>query len=142
MSHYAFITDDRGIMQMRRFATAADAAAVSATRELPSPTTAVRMTDRTRRPTALTALVMPGTLPDAAQIEAVAGQRTGDMRHTEFARRIGIAPRTLKRQWLRGGLPGAKQHTKNILVVPVRLLRLAEAYGLRQVERMAQAGLL
>jgi transposase-like protein len=139
MSHYAFITDDRGVLQMRRFATAADAAAVSATREPPSPTTTVRMIDRTRRPAAL---VTPGTLPDAEQIQAVAGQRTGDMRHTEFARRIGIAPRTLKRQWLRGGLPGAKQHTKNILVVPVRLLRLAEAYGLRQVERMAQAGLL
>ena len=139
MSHYAFITDDRGVLQMRRFTTAADAAAVSATREPPSPTTTVRMIDRTRRPAAL---VTPGTLPDAEQIQAVAGQRTGDMRHTEFARRIGIAPRTLKRQWLRGGLPGAKQHTKNILVVPVRLLRLAEAYGLRQVERMAQAGLL
>ena len=139
MSHHAFITDDRGVLQLRRFATAADAAAVSATRELPTPTTTVRMIDRTRRPAAP---LVPGTIPAPEQIAAVAGQRGGEMRHTEFARRLGIHPRTLKRQWERGGLPGAKQHTRNILVVPVRLLRLAEAYGLRQVERMAQAGLL
>jgi hypothetical protein len=139
VSHYAFITDGRGNLQLRRFATAADAAAVSATRELPAPTSTVRMIDRTGRPAAP---LVPGTIPAPEQIAAVTGQRGGHMRHTEFARRLGIHPRTLKRQWLRGGLPGAKQHSVNILVVPIRLLRLAEAYGLRQVERMAQAGLL
>jgi|GEM_PF-7080538 len=139
MTHHAIIRDDRGNLQIRRFATPADAARASVDRELPTATRPLLMSDRTtQRP----AVVLPGTLPPPEQIAAVLGQRGGEMRHTEFARRLGIHPRTLKRQWLRGGLPGAKQHSAKILVVPVRLLRLAEAYGLRQVERMAQAGLL
>ena len=137
MSHFAIIRDDRGDLQIRRFATPADAAAASADRELPAPGRTVRAFDYTR-PKAT-----PG-LPDltAAQIDAIGGQRTGEMRHTEFAHRLGISPRTVKRQWLRGGLPGAKQHSSHILMVPVRLLRIAQAYGLRQVERIASAGLL
>ena len=34
------------------------------------------------------------------------------------------------------------QHSTHILMVPAHLLRVAQAYGLAQVERMAKAGLL
>jgi transposase-like protein len=77
-----------------------------------------------------------------ADIAAVGGSGEGEMRHTELAAKLGIHPRTLRRQFARGGLPGAVEHGERILMVPTRLLRLARAYGLRGVERMANAGLL
>jgi hypothetical protein len=80
--------------------------------------------------------------PSLQEINTVIGRRGGEMRHTEFARRLGLSSRQVRSCFMRGGLPGAKQHTANIIVVPVHLLRLAQAYGLRQVERMAQAGLI
>ena len=123
MAHRALVRDDRGNIQIRSFRTAAEAAAVSCDRELST-----------------TPALLAPALPAPAQIAAVMARRGGDIRHTEFARRLGIHPRTVKRQWLRGGLPGAKQHSERILVVPVHLLRLAEAFGLRQVEQMAKAG--
>ncbi|HWA07954.1 MAG TPA: hypothetical protein VG838_00660 [Opitutaceae bacterium] len=81
-------------------------------------------------------------LPPKEQVLAVIGKRAGEMRHTEMARKLGIAPRHIRDQFKRGGLPGAKEHTAYILMVPTHLYRLAEAYGLRGVERMAKAGLL
>lgn len=128
MAHRALFRDDRGNLQIRSFATAAEAAAVSCDRELPATVPPPARTTPT-----------PGT-PAPALIAAVMARRGGEIRHTEFARRLGIHPRTVKRLWLRGGLPGAKQHSERILVVPVHLLRLAETFGLRQVEVMAKAG--
>ena len=81
-------------------------------------------------------------LPTRAEIEAVAGQTRGMVRCTVFARKLGIHPRTVHRCFARGGLPGAREHGPRILEVPMRLLRLAEAYGLRQVELMAKTGRL
>lgn len=81
-------------------------------------------------------------LPAVSELERVAGPAQGEMRHTAMAAKLGVHPRTLRRQFLRGGLPGAKEHGERILVVPTRLFRLAQAYGLRGVERMATSGLL
>lgn len=83
----------------------------------------------------------PG-IPFASEVERVAGPAAGDVRHTVLAKKLGVHPRTIRRQYLRGGLPGAKEHGARILVVPARLIRLAQAYGLRGIERMATAGLL
>lgn len=80
--------------------------------------------------------------PTVQQITAVMGRQSGTMRHTEFARRLGLKPRQVRDIYKRGGLPGAKEHSAYILVIPIALLRLAEAYGLRGVERMAKAGLI
>ena len=64
------------------------------------------------------------------------------MRHSAFAARLGIHPRTIRRQFQRGGLPGAVEHGERILLIPAHLVRLAETYGLRGVERLALAGLI
>jgi hypothetical protein len=125
MSHYAIIRDDRGALQVRRFATAADAAAVSCERELPAPAP------------------LPRTqLPAPLDIAAIAGRDASTMRHSEFARRLGIHPDTVRRAWKAGGLPGAIEQTQRTLLVPCRLLRLAKAYGFMPVTRMGRAGLL
>lgn len=81
-------------------------------------------------------------LPRLDEITAVAGPRKRMMRHTAFARELGIHPRTERRAFNRGALPGAVEHGERILMVPAHLFRLACAYGLRGVERMAKAGLL
>ena len=125
MSHYAIIRDDRGALQVRRFATAADAAAVSCERELPTPA------PLPRTPT-----------PAPVEIAAIAGRDTGTLRHSEFARRLGIHPDTVRRAWKAGGLPGAIEQTQRSLMVPARLLRLAKVYGFVPVTRMGKAGLL
>lgn len=70
------------------------------------------------------------------------GQRGGEMRHTAVAKRLGVSTRILRASYRRGGLPGAKEHSPYILMIPVKLVRLAEAYGLSVVERMAKAGML
>ena len=59
-----------------------------------------------------------------------------------MARQLGIHPKTIRRQYLRGGLPGAKEHGPRILMVPISLVRLAKIYGLRGVEQMARVGLV
>jgi hypothetical protein len=64
------------------------------------------------------------------------------MRSPQFARRLGVHPRTVRRCFARKGLPGAVEHGPRLLLIPVRLLRLAEAYGLRWVETEARAGRL
>lgn len=81
-------------------------------------------------------------LPTREQVAAVLTQRNTKIRHTEMAQRLGVDTRLIRRAFIRGALPGAIEHSHNIIMVPLHLLRLAEAYGLRQVERMAQAGLL
>lgn len=80
--------------------------------------------------------------PSHKEVQLVIGRRSGEMRHTAMARELGVHPRTIRRQFCRGGLPGAKEHGERILVVPTHLFRLAQAYGLRSVERMARAGML
>jgi hypothetical protein len=119
--HAALVRGDDGNLHIRHFATAQDAAVASAGRELEPPS---------------------AVLPPTEQVQAVIGRRSGEMRHTEFARTLGLTPRQVRDCWKRGGLPGAKEHSAYILVVPRYLLRLAQTYGLRQVERMAKAGLL
>jgi hypothetical protein len=84
----------------------------------------------------------PAALPSPHRIAEVGGPTCHDMRHTVMARRLGIHPKTIRRQFARGGLPGAKEHGPRILMVPTSLVRLAETYGLRGVERMARAGLI
>jgi len=110
----ALVRNDLGGLEARRFTTAADAAKVALDRELPTP----------------------------AEIAAVAGNTTSEIRHTEFARRLGLSPRLVREQYKRGGLPGAKEHSAYILMVPTALLRLARTHGLRRVERMHRAGLI
>ena len=112
--HAALVCGDDGNLHIRRFPSAADAAAASCGRELPSPT----------------------------EIDAVCGKRSGMMRATAFAREMGVHPRTVRRQWARGGLPGCREDGPHLLKVPTHLLRLAHAYGLRGIERMARAGLI
>lgn len=114
MPHPAFVRGEDGMLHIRHFSSAADAAAAACGRELPTP----------------------------AQIEAVSGRRAGWMLSPEFAKHLGVHPVTIRRQWARGGLPGCREDGPRLLRVPTRLLRLAHAYGLRGVERMAKAGLL
>lgn len=80
--------------------------------------------------------------PTRADVFAVAGRASGMVRSTEFAAHLGVHPRTIRRCYERQGLPGAKEHGPRILKIPARLLRLAEAYGLRWVESEARAGRL
>lgn len=81
-------------------------------------------------------------LPRTSDIDAIAGPRLRLMRSTEFARKLGISGRTVRRAYARGSLPGAVEHGPRLLMVPTHLLRLATAYGLRGVENMVKAGLL
>lgn len=80
--------------------------------------------------------------PDRAQVLAVAGRSSGTIRSTVFAAKLGVHPRTIRRAYEKNGLPGAKEHGERILEIPTRLLRLAEAYGLRWVISEAMAGRL
>jgi len=80
--------------------------------------------------------------PSLREIDAIAGRRSGKVRSPVMARKLGVHPRTIRRCYLRGGLPGAREHGPRILEVPVHLVRLAEAYGLHGVEQLAKAGLI
>ena len=110
--HAALFRNDRGGLEPRLYATPADAAQVARERELPTP----------------------------AEIEAA--DSTKEVRHTVFAKRLGISPRLVRDYYKRGDLPGAKEHSAYILMVPLRLLNLARIRGLLAVARMARAGLL
>lgn len=70
------------------------------------------------------------------------GRRGGEIRSPKFAARFGVCTRTIRKMYARGALPGAKEHGERILVIPAHLARVAEAYGLRGLERMAKAGLI
>lgn len=85
---------------------------------------------------------MPRDLPSADEIALVGLPGRRMMRSSAFAKALGISPRTVRRAFARGALPGALEHGKHTLIVPVHLLRLASTYGLRRVEFMAQAGML
>lgn len=86
---------------------------------------------------------VPSELPPQAEVDTVSGPRRRPMmRHTNFARELGISPRIVRDVFNRGGLPGAVEHSAYILMVPTFLFRLASTYGLRHVERMARAGML
>jgi len=111
----ALVCGDDENLHMRHFRTADEASAAMATRrELPTP----------------------------QEIDLVMGRRGGEMRSARLAREIGVHPRTVRRQFERGGLPGAKEHGARILTIPMYLYRLITAYGMRGVERMAKAGLI
>lgn len=84
----------------------------------------------------------PTGFPSREELAAVVTKRHAKIRHTEMAERLGVNSRLIRRAFMRGALPGAIEHSANIIMVPLHLLRLAEAYGLRQVERMAKAGML
>ena len=84
----------------------------------------------------------PDKLPPAHQVQLVMGSGRGTLRAGEFAARLGVCGRTVRRMYERGELPGALEHGPKILVIPTALLRLAQAYGLRRVALMARAGLI
>lgn len=81
-------------------------------------------------------------LPSRDEVAAVAGASKGLMRSTAFAARLGVHGRTVRRCFERGGLPGAKEHGPRILLVPTRLVRVAETWGLKNLELMARTGRL
>lgn len=112
--HAALVRNDKDGLEVRHFPTAAQAASVSQARDL--------------------------SFPPRIEVLQVAGNRNGKIRHTDFARRLGVRPNLVRQVYKRGGLPGAIEHSAYILMVPQRLLRLAETYGLRRVEQMAKAG--
>jgi len=72
----------------------------------------------------------------------VALQKRRLMKHTDFARALGVSARTVRRCVGRGALPGAIEHSRNVILIPTHLWRLAAIYGLRHVERMARTGML
>jgi hypothetical protein len=112
----AFVRNDRGGLEPRRFASAADAASVALDRELPKP----------------------------AEIDDIAGGRGAAtmIPHRVFAKKLGVPPNTIRAVFKRGNLPGAVQHTDRLIVVPARLLHIAHRWGLLGLERMARAGLI
>lgn len=112
--HSALVRNDCDGLEVRRFATAAEATAVARVRDLPEP----------------------------AEVAAIAGRMGGMMRASRFAREVGVHPRTVRRMYARGALPGAREDGPKLLKVPAWLLRLVAAYGLRGVERLAEAGQL
>lgn len=78
-----------------------------------------------------------------AEAEALAAlQKRRMMKHTDFARALGVSVRTVRRCFARGALPGALEHSRNVILIPTHLWRLAATHGLRQVERMARAGMI
>lgn len=111
--HSALVRGDDGGLHVRRFASGDDARAASAVRDI---------------------------APE--DIAAVAGNTRGLVRASVFAQKVGVSPRTVRRMYARGALPGAREDGPRLLKVPAHLLRLAAAYGLRHVERMARAGKL
>ena len=117
-THAAILHDDRGAIALRRFATARGAAHIAAQRELRNP-------------------------PDVATVTmSVRRGAHAQLRHTEFARELGISQRIVRDAYKRGELPGATEHSAYILMVPTAILRLAKIYGLRHVGRLAKAGRL
>jgi hypothetical protein len=117
-THAAILHDDCGAIALRRFATARGAAHIAAQRELRNP-------------------------PDVATvIMSVRRGAHAQLRHTEFARELGISQRIVRDAYKRGELPGAMEHSAYILMVPTAILRLAKIYGLRHVGRLAKAGRL
>lgn len=112
----ALVRGDDGNFHVRHFATPADATAASLDREL--------------------------RVPPADEIRMVMGRKGGALSPREFADRIGVSARTVRRAYADGGLPGAKEHGPKLLKIPASTLRLAEAYGLRQLVRMTKAGLV
>lgn len=120
--HSALFRDTLGGITIRHFPTAADAEQHSMEREIaPAPS-------------------WP-PMPAQQQVDTVIGQkRSTTIKAPAFAAALGVHTRTVRRAFLKGSLPGAVEHGERILVIPSHLLRLAQAYGLRGLERLAKAG--
>ena len=58
-----------------------------------------------------------------------------------FARQLGVHPKTIRRMWSRGDLPGIL-HGPRTLLIPRLICRLARTYGLIGVARMIRQGRL
>lgn len=117
----ALVRNDKGGLEPRRFASAAEAATVSLDR----------------------GVAVPPPLPRSAELAAVAGWKDpARLDHRVFAKRLGVPPNTVRAAFKKGGLPGAVQHTERIIFIPAHLLRLAQTYGLMRVKQMAAAGML
>jgi hypothetical protein len=112
--HCALVRNDQGGLEPRRFRTAGDAATISLDREVAAPPAM--------------------TNPPAAN------QRMLD--HLTVAKRVGIPSRMLRAAIRRGTLPGAVQHTRDLVMVPARYVNLMRIHGLLGVERMARNGQL
>jgi hypothetical protein len=113
----ALVRNDSGGLEVRYFATAAEAMAVSHEREVAS-----------------------GTGGDTQALER--GVRPRMIDHRTFAKRIGAPSQLVKAVFRRGGLPGAIEHSPRLLLVPAGLVDQALTYGLRGLERRAKAGVV
>lgn len=113
--HAALVRGDDGNLHMRRFDSGAAAAMAAGAREIVPPTT---------------------------EIEMVMGRKGHFLSPRQFAEKLGISSRTVRRAFNEGGLPGAKEHGPKTLRIPSATLRLAEAYGLQRVVRWAKAGVI
>ena len=120
--HSALFRDSLGGITIRHFPSAEDASHAAQGRELaPAPS-------------------WP-PMPAQQQVDTVIGQkRNTTIKAPAFAAALGVHTRTVRRAFLKGSLPGAVEHGERILVIPSHLLRLAQAYGLRGLERLAKAG--
>lgn len=121
--HSALVRGEDGGLHVRRFPTPALAREASRHREVVPP-------------------LAPWATPAPDELARVAGPARGEVSSTEFARRLKIHPRTVRRWFSAGGLPGAREHGPRTLRVPLRLLRLAQCYGLRRVVAWGKEGLL
>jgi hypothetical protein len=59
----------------------------------------------------------------------------------KLARELGLHPKTIRRRWKQGDLPGI-EHGERTLVIPHHACRLVRTYGLLGYARMRQAGMV
>lgn len=73
---------------------------------------------------------------------AIAGRPgTGKgVKSSDLARQIGVHPRTIRRRWAKGELPGI-EHGEHTLIIPHEAVRLVKSYGLLGYARMRAAGM-
>lgn len=85
------------------------------------------------------------TAADAARVAAereIAGRSIkGGLLSFKLARDLGVHPKTIRRRWERGELPGV-EHGERTLVIPHEACRLVKIYGLVGYARMRAAGKL
>jgi hypothetical protein len=123
--HSALFRDSLGGITIRHFPSAEDAQKHNADRDLAEPAPVPSWPP----------------MPAQQQVDTVIGQkRNTTIKAPAFAAALGVHTRTVRRAFLKGSLPGAVEHGERILVIPSHLLRLAQAYGLRGLERLAKAG--
>lgn len=87
------------------------------------------------------------TAADAARVAAereiaTTGRGSGrGVKSFELARKLGVHPKTIRRRWEAGDLPGIEQGDRT-LIIPHEAVRLVSIYGLLGYARMKRAGKL